>query len=493
MNVILKNILKVMNYKILKISLLFFLLISSKGIGQKVRIEIKPNKIGINESLSITIIIENESLKNYSNFPDIAGFNKAGRTSSSSSNYINGKMTSSQSIIQNYKPNKIGIVKIPSFSMQINNQTVVSKEKDIEIVEQTTNQKNDPFNNFFDPFDSFFNRNRNIEFIDIEADAFLSLNTDKKKVFVGEGFNTTLSLFVSENNRADMRFFDLGKQLTEIIKKIKPENCWEENYNIENINSTLVSINNKRYNEYKIFEATYFPLNKGSIIFPELDLDLIQYQIAKNPTFFGQNKKEKIKKFISKPISVSVVDLPDHPLKESVVVGKFQLKETIDSINLTTEKSFDYDFEIIGNGNINAISEPKINIENFDFYPPNILQNINRNNKKIYGSKKFKYYVIPKEPGKYDFSSINWIYFDPYEKKYDTLKSQIILNVSGSSTKDKEIESNEYDSYYKNKIFEEDNTLKSKKNDHYQLFLNFTVIILLVIITILIIKKYNNE
>ncbi len=118
---------------------------------------------------------------------------------------------------------------------------------------------------------------------------------------------------------------------------------------------------------------------------------------------------------------------------------------------MTTEKSFDYDFEIIGNGNINAISEPKINIENFDFYPPNILQNINRNNKKIYGSKKFKYYVIPKEPGKYDFSSINWIYFDPHEKKYDTLKSQIILNVSGSSTKDKEIESNEYDSYYKNK------------------------------------------
>ena len=120
------------------------------------------------------------------------------------------------------------------------------------------------------------------------------------------------------------------------------------------------------------------------------------------------------------------------------------------------------------------ITRKKINIENFDFYPPNILQNINRNKKKIYGSKKFKYYVIPKEPGKYDFSSINWIYFDPYEKKYNTLKSQIILNVTGSSTKDKEIESNEYDSYYRNKIFEEDNTLKSKINNRYQLFLNFT-------------------
>ena len=32
-----------------------------------------------------------------------------------------------------------------------------------------------------------------------------------------------------------MRFYELGKQLTEIIKKIKPANCWEENFNIENI------------------------------------------------------------------------------------------------------------------------------------------------------------------------------------------------------------------------------------------------------------------
>ncbi len=57
--------------------------------------------------------------------------------------------------------------------------------------------------------------------------------------------------------------------------------------------------------------------------------------------------------------------MPDHPLKENVVVGKFKLNETVDSVNLSTEKSFDYNFEIIGNGNINAIREPKINIEKF--------------------------------------------------------------------------------------------------------------------------------
>ena len=72
-----------------------------------------------------------------------------------------------------------------------------------------------------------------------------------------------------------MRFYELGRQLTEIIKKIKPSNCWEENFNIENINSIPVVINNKRYNQYKIFEATYYPFNNENIYFPKLELELI--------------------------------------------------------------------------------------------------------------------------------------------------------------------------------------------------------------------------
>ena len=102
-----------------------------------------------------------------------------------------------------------------------------------------------PFNNFFDPFDdpfdNFFDRN-NDDFYEVEADAFLSLTTDKKSVYVGEGFNTTLAFYVSESNVADMRFYELGRQLTEILKKIKPGNCWEENFNIENINPKTYNI-----------------------------------------------------------------------------------------------------------------------------------------------------------------------------------------------------------------------------------------------------------
>ena len=273
--------------------------------SQNVKIDISPEKISIGNTLKITITVNNEQIKNYGPFPEIKGFRKSGISSSSSTNFINGKMSSSQSIIQNYISTEIGTFEIQSFTINVNGRNINVKGKFIEVDNSYDDPKQSPFNNFFDPFsdpfDNFFDRN-NEEFYEVEADAFLNLSTDKESVYVGEGFNTTLSFFVSENNVADMRFFELGKQLTEIIKKIKPANCWEENFNIENINSIPVVLNNKRYNQYKIFEATYYPLNNEKINFPILELELIKYKISKRPSFFGRNKIEDFEKFYSKPL-----------------------------------------------------------------------------------------------------------------------------------------------------------------------------------------------
>ena len=261
--------------------------------AQEIKISIAPQKLSVGNNLKITITIDNDQIQNYGQFPEIPGFRKSGISSSSSTNFINGKMSSTQSIIQNYTATEVGTFLIESFSMKVNGKTVNINGAEIIVDDSYDEPKNSPFNNFFDPFsdpfDNFFDRN-NEEFYEVEADAFLNLSTDKKSVFIGEGFNTTLSFFVSENNVADMRFYELGKQLTQIIKKIKPSNCWEENFNIENINSIPITINNKRYNQYKIFEATYYPLNNETIEFPKLELELIKYKISKRPSFFGRNK-----------------------------------------------------------------------------------------------------------------------------------------------------------------------------------------------------------
>ena len=180
---------------------------SLSSFAQEASVSITPQKLSIGNNLKITLSVENSQIKNYGQFPEIPGFRKAGISSSSSTNFVNGKMSSSQSITQNYTAVEIGIFEIPGFSIQINEQTINVNGRKVEVDNSYNEPKQSPFNNFLypfsDPFDDFFDRN-NEEFYEVEADAFLNLSTDKKSVYVGEGFNTTLSFLFSESNVADM-------------------------------------------------------------------------------------------------------------------------------------------------------------------------------------------------------------------------------------------------------------------------------------------------
>jgi len=183
-----------------------FLCFNIKAFSQEISISISPQNLNFGELLHISIISKNEKIKTYGNFPEINGFKKAGLSSSSSTNFINGKVSSSQEITQNYIALKEGEIIIMPFKIKVNGNEVRSIKKTILVNKKKLQQQKQPFNNFFDPFeDNFFNRNQD-EFIDVEADAFLSLNTSKKIIYVGEGFNTTLSFFVSEDNVADRDF-----------------------------------------------------------------------------------------------------------------------------------------------------------------------------------------------------------------------------------------------------------------------------------------------
>ena len=61
------------------------------------------------------------------------GFLKGGISSSSSTNFINGKMSSSQSIIQNYIAKQEGVFEIPSFEINVNNQKIDVRGKKITV------------------------------------------------------------------------------------------------------------------------------------------------------------------------------------------------------------------------------------------------------------------------------------------------------------------------------------------------------------------------
>lgn len=424
---------------------LLFCFLSNFVLAQEITITEGPGEIALNEAFTITITIKNERLSDYDGFPEIPGFSKRGTSSSSSTNIVNGQISSTQSITQNYLASKEGTFVLEPFTMTVNGRQVSSPGKTIKVgpPRQQNNNAYDPFSR--DPFEDFFGRrSAPQEFVDVEADAFLALSTNKDEVYIGEGVTATLAFYVSKTNRAQLQFYELGTQLAEILKKIRPANSWEENFEIESINVVPVTIDGKPYDQYKIYQATFYPLNLEPIKFPSVGLKLIKYQVARNPSFFGRNRKEDYKTFYTKSKTIKVKDLPPHPLKNQIAVGNYTLSEQIDQKEINTGQGFNYNMMIRGEGNISAINKPVVPINNdIEIYDPNVSMNIKRSNGRVTGEKVFKYYAIPKEPGEYALDDyFSWIFFNPQKEKYDTLRSAISLNVSGESMKNEYISAN---------------------------------------------------
>jgi hypothetical protein len=473
--------------------LLVGLLVFQFGKAQNIQISLGPDEIGQNQAWTISVTVNNDRLKNYDNFPDIEGFQKRGTSSSSQTNIINGQISSSQSIIQTYTPTRQGMVTVPSFKLKVNDQILTVTGKKVKVGPPVQNQqRNDPFRSFFDrdPND-FFGRSEPTEFVDIKEDALLAFTTSKDEVYVGEGFTATLSFLIADNNRAPMQFHDLGRQLSEVLKKIRPGNCWEENFNIENIEGEPIKIGNKNYTQYKIYQATYFPLNNQAVNFPSVPLEMIKFKVAKNPSFFGQNRQEDYKTFYSKPKTVRVKELPPHPLRDAVAVGNYKLDERLPRTELQTGQSISYDFNVYGEGNISSIAKPIItNKTAFDFYEPNVKQNINREGGRVTGMKSFSYFMIPKEPGKYKLGDFfQWVFFNPQTKRYDTLKSQQVVNVTGESFTNQSIISNDLGSFY-DRMETADNSLHSISDTQWMKWtINIFIVVLLATTAFVMLKK----
>ena len=472
--------------------LIALLLGAKSAFAQAIQIVLGPDEIGENQAWTITVSINNDRLKSYDNFPDIEGFRKRGTSSSSQTSIVNGQVSSSQSIIMTYVPTQQGTFSVPAFKMKVNDQMISISGKKVKVGQAIQSRSSDPFKSLFDrdPMNDFFGKSE-AEFVDVKEDALLALTTSKDEVYLGEGFTSTLSFLVADNNRAPMQFHELGKQLADILKKLRPSNCWEENFNIENIEGEPIQINGKGYTQYKIYQGAFYPLNNQPITFPSVGLEMIKFKVAKNPSFFGQNRQEDFKTFYSRPKTINVKELPEHPMRDAVAVGNYKLEEKLNSNQLTTGQSVGYEFNIYGEGNISSVEKPVIKKDNiFEFYEPNVKQSINRESGRVTGTKSFSYFMIPREPGTYNLGDyFQWVFFNPSLKKYDTLKSSQVVSVTGESQQNQTIESSDAGSFY-DRINTADTAFYSNSwKDGLKLGANIFILLMLGVSIYLVFKK----
>lgn len=157
-------------------------MVFSYGYAQEIKVELGPDEIGLNETFSVKITISNEKIKSYDQFPEIPGFQKQGVSQSSSMNVINGQVSSTNSIVQYYRPLKKGSYTLPDFSVQINGEKVSSAGKTIKVTDaqqsrRSQRQRTDPFDDFFGGGDQ-----QEQEFIELDDEAFFAMSVDRKSV-----------------------------------------------------------------------------------------------------------------------------------------------------------------------------------------------------------------------------------------------------------------------------------------------------------------------
>jgi hypothetical protein len=463
------------------------------ALAQQARIELGVSPLPINTYFTVSIRLQDQQLKDYSPFPEIEGFKKSNRFSSTKTVISGGKTTTVLTITQNYAALAEGDFELKPFTMKVNGQELKSAGMRIKVGPMTTvsPQGPDPLSQVI-PQQPMQGEERPQEYVDQEDNAFLTLYTDKKEVYVGEGLNIVLYFYLAEEDQRLLDFHDFGNQITSILRQLKQPNAWEELFEIDEVTPEQVIVQGKPYLRFRLYEAVLYPLTTEPLRFPQLSLRMIKYKMAVNPTLL-EDRLEGYKNFFARERIIPVNELPPHPLRDMVPVGEYTLRERLSQNTVPLNKSFTYLYELEGEGNLAAIMPPVPSTTGtLDFYSPDLRQDIIRKAGHVQGVKRFAYSVLGRVPGTYNLGDdFQWIFFNPNTATYDTLRSELSVTVTGIADAKSMVLAKDLGPFYKI-IENEDHTLVSLyKEEDIKRYTNIILLVLLAV-SAFIFLKYRN-
>ncbi|KQS32785.1 hypothetical protein ASG33_01355 [Dyadobacter sp. Leaf189] len=411
-------------YALLNIFLCYSFISFAQVQNSDATVELGPKNLTLNQPFTISVVLRDAETRPAVLFPDIRDLEKRSKSATSSISTVDGKKIVIQTITQEYYASKAGSYLIPEFTLNINGQRLRSDE-----TMAVFSASEDVDDNATKPVADV----SEAEIENYNEAVFLAVQTDKKRVFIREGFALKISLYIAENAPVDMEFYRFNEQFQSILKTLRPANCWEENVGIEEIVKRRITIKGKRYTEYNMYQARLFPITTEKIVFPKIRLDML---VSDNTAAVNVDKKV-VKTFRSKAVTVEVKQLPEHPLRDQVAVGQYSLRESLSAALVYPGESIRYMFKVEGVGNIAALPTPLVlSNSNLDIYPPEVSQVIKRSYQNVIGEKTFDYFVVPRKDGTFPLGRyFQWIYFNSHLAKYDTLRSAKSLEVKGEDYK----------------------------------------------------------
>lgn len=356
---------------------------------------------------------------NFTNFEIIGG---PFTSTSSSVQIINGSVsrTNTQTFSFHLRAIKEGTYTIPSASITVDKKKITSEPCEINVTSSTSGS-------------STYNGTTTNTKTNIGAkEVFLKATPNKKKVYQGEQILLTYNIY-----------YTIPISQLSVSKSPSYSGFWTKDIteNDGSLQQSSTIIDGQQYNVATIKEIVLFPQKPGNLIIDPLDLTCVaQIKQQRNRShgydpfedFFGDvmgtsytNVRKDIK---SQPITIEVEPLPtsNKPSSFKGAVGQFTFTSKIDRNELKVNEAFTLTLTVSGKGNIELLELPKpVFPPDFEVYDPKISTTVKNNALGIYGSKKAEYIIIPRVSGDFTLENIEFSYFNPSLKRYETLNSDI--------------------------------------------------------------------
>jgi hypothetical protein len=387
-----------------KYFLIFVLLSPIFGLSQELNLSVSQNPVEVGQQFRIDFSIEG----NATDFkgPNLNGLRKISgpnQSSSSSMQIINGKVSRSNTTTYSYYVTALneGELVIGQASVKCDGKIVRSKAGQIQVLKASQKSKSNSYN--------------------ISDNVFIKASVNNRSLYQGQQLVVSYKLY-SKINLADIKLTELPDL----------NGFWKED--IETSSSPkLEIIDGVKHNVWEISRFILTPQKSGSLTIDPMTIN-VTVQIKKNRSrdpfgdpfgFFGsyQNIEEELS---SKSITVKVKDLPPGaPESFNGAVGQFEIKSSVDKTNVETNQAINYTLTLSGNGNIKLIDNIPVDFSsNFEAFDPQKIDKTFTTNNGIAGKIEFEHLLIPRYKGNYTIESLEFSFFNPKTKTYNTITTQ---------------------------------------------------------------------
>lgn len=359
----------------------------------------------------------------------------------SSSQYINGQMSSSTSVDYTYmyRATTPGKVTVPEVTVNSGGKNLTSNSVTFEILppdrqSQQQSQQGQQQNPPVSAVDPSTHRPGAVS----PNDLFVRVSFSKSHALEQEAVMATIKVYTKYS-------------ITSFLVTQQPlfDGFLSEELPVD-LEVNLENYNGQNYNTAVLKRLLLYPQKSGKLTVNsgKYDITIQQFELVNMGFFTTQRPVERQVTTESNMASIEVTPLPEpKPADFNGAVGRFTVTTDLQPELLRTNEAALYTYTIKGTGNIRYLKQPDIKFpSSIDRYTPKTDIDARIVGANTTGTYKVDYTIVPQEARKVVIPGTPFVYYDLDKKEYVTLDTRTYeLNVAKGSSTSAVVEQREID------------------------------------------------